>query len=159
MQVAAGRIVSMEYAVTLSSGEVIEQTENGQPVQYLHGAGMLLPSLEAALEATEEGTRRRFTLSPLDAYGERDESQVITLPRAIFPDEVELKRGARLQARTTGGDAHMVTVRDIYSDRVEVDMNHPLAGQALHFDVLVREVRAAGTGELFSGKPRALEVV
>jgi FKBP-type peptidyl-prolyl cis-trans isomerase SlyD len=159
MQVAAGRIVSMEYAVALSSGEVIERTETGQPVQYLHGAGMLLPSLEAALEATEEGTRRRFTIAARDAYGERDESQVISLPKAIFPEDADLRTGARLQARTTGGDAHTITVRAIFSDRVEVDMNHPLAGQALHFDVLVREVRAAGTGELFSGKPRELEVV
>ncbi len=159
MRVARGRIVSMEYAVSLSSGEVIEQTERGRPVQYLHGAGMLLPSLEAALEAAEEGVRRRFTIAAKDAYGERDESRVMTLPRTLFPDELTLTIGARMQARTSEGESHGMTVRAIHSDRVEVDMNHPLAGQSLHFNVLVREVRTAGTSELFTGKPREIEVV
>lgn len=158
MRIEAGRIVSIEYRVTLGSGEVVEAT-SGTPVQYLHGAGMLLPSLEAALDALEEGTQKAFTIAAGDAYGARDESNVVTLPRAIFPSTVDLTVGARLAARTTGGDTYPLTVREVFADRVVVDLNHPLAGKDLHFDVRVRHVRAAGTDEMFVGKPRPVEVV
>lgn len=159
MRVSAGRIISIEYSVALASGEVIEETETGTPVQYLHGAGMLLPSLETALEDVEEGTRKRFIIAPVDAYGERDESNVITLPRTVFPATVALSVGAKLAARTTGGETYPLTVREIFPDRVVVDLNHPLAGKSLHFDVTVRQVRTAGTDEVFVGKPREIEVV
>lgn len=159
MRVASGRIVSMEYSVALASGEVIESTEAGAPVQYLHGAGMLLPSLEAALENVEEGARRRFVLAPRDAYGERDETNVMTVPRSMFPADVDLKVGARLSARTNGGDSFPMSVRELFGDRVVMDLNHPLAGKALHFDVTVREVRSAGTEEMFAGQPKDVEVV
>jgi FKBP-type peptidyl-prolyl cis-trans isomerase SlyD len=159
MRVEPGRIVSIEYQVTLGNGEVVEATENEQPVQYLHGAGMLLPSLETALEETEEGTRKQFVLSASQAYGERDESSVVTLPRSVFPPTVELAVGARLAARTSGGETYPLTVREVFHDRVVVDLNHPLAGEDLHFDVIVRSVRSAGTDEMFTGKPHPVELV
>lgn len=159
MRVEQGRIVAIEYTVTLSDGEVVETTQAGSPVQYLHGSGQLMPSLEENLDSLEEGTRKRFVISPPEAYGERDESNVVTLPRSIFPGSVDLSVGARLAARTMGGDTYPLTVREVFADRVVVDLNHPLAGEALHFDVVVRSVRTAGTDEMFSGKPRPVEVV
>lgn len=159
MRITQGRIVSIEYEVRLGNGDVIESTESEAPVQYLHGAGMLLPSLEAALDNLEEGAQKRFIIDAKDAYGERDESNVLTLPRALFPSHLDVSVGARLAARTSGGETYPLTVREVYQDRVVVDLNHPLAGQALHFNVAVKAVRAAGTDEVFSGKPRPIEVV
>jgi FKBP-type peptidyl-prolyl cis-trans isomerase SlyD len=145
--------------VKLADGEVVEETEANSPVQYLHGAGMLLPSLENALEHLEEGARKRFIIPAHDAYGDRDESSVITLPRNIFPSHVDLSIGARLAARTSAGEVYPLTVQEVHSERVVVDLNHPLAGKALHFDVTVRAVRAAGSEEMFTGKPKPIEVV
>lgn len=159
MRVDEGRIIAIEYTVTLGDGEVVETTQRGSPVQYLHGSGQLMPSLEKNLQSLEEGTRKCFTLDATDAYGERDETNVVTLPRSIFPGTVELTVGARLAARTIGGDTYPLTVCEVYSDRVIVDLNHPLAGESLHFDVVVCSVRTAGTDELFVGKPRPLEIV
>jgi FKBP-type peptidyl-prolyl cis-trans isomerase SlyD len=159
MRVGTGRVVTMEYAVRLASGEVVEKSRRDAPVQYLHGAGMLLPSLEDALEDVEEGVRKRFVLAPGQAYGDRDEARVLSLPRNLFQDDGDLHPGARMAARMADGDLHPLTVRDVKRDRVVVDLNHPLAGQALHFDVVVREVRTAGPEELFSGKPREVERV
>lgn len=159
MRIETGRIVSIEYSVRLAGGEVIEATEGDRPVQYLHGAGMLLPSLEAALENLEEGERSAFVIEAQDAYGVRDETNVLTLPRTLFPSNVELTVGARLAAKTQTGDTYPLTVCEVYADRVVVDLNHPLAGKALHFDVHVRQVRAAGTDEVFSGRPHAVEIV
>ena len=67
--------------------------------------------------------------------------------------------GARRAARTTGGEVYPLTVCEIHDDKVVVDLNHPLAGKALHFDVRVEAVRAAGTEEMFTGKPRSIEIV
>jgi FKBP-type peptidyl-prolyl cis-trans isomerase SlyD len=159
VRIQTGRIVSIEYSVTLADGEIVEATETGTPVQYLHGAGMLLPSLEQNLEDLEEGEAREFVIEAVDAYGERDESNVITLPRTLFPSTVDLSVGARLAARTTGGETYPLTVREVFPDRVIVDLNHPLAGKSLHFEVQVRQVRTAGTDEVFVGRPREVEVV
>lgn len=159
MRIETGRIVAIEYQVRLADGEVVEATEQNTPVQYLHGAGMLLPSLEAALENMEEGAEAQFIIEAKDAYGLRDESNVVTLPRTIFPPQVEVKPGARLAARTSGGDTYPLTVREVHEDKVIVDLNHPLAGKNLHFDVTVRSVRPAGQDEIFSGKPHAVELV
>lgn len=159
MRVEPGKIVSIEYQVRLATGETIESTESGSPVQYLHGAGMLLPSLEQAIENMEEGGFKEFVIAAPEAYGERDESNVITLPRTVFPPGVDLHIGARLAARTQGGDTYPITVREIHTDRVVVDLNHPLAGKALHFWVRVRAVRPASEDEVFVGKPKPIEVV
>jgi FKBP-type peptidyl-prolyl cis-trans isomerase SlyD len=159
MRVQAGRIVSIEYQVRLGDGEVVEATEADHPVQYLHGAGMLLPSLESALDQMEEGSRKRFVIGARDAYGDRDESSVVTLPRSIFPANIELEVGTRLAARTSGGDTYPLTVRQVLADRVVVDLNHPLAGKDLHFEVAVRAVRSAGADEVFTGKPHPVEIV
>lgn len=159
MRIQAGRIVTIDYQVRLADGEIVEGTDSTSPVQYLHGAGMLLPSLEIALDHLEEGTHSRFIIDASHAYGDRDETSVVSLPRTIFPSSVDLSVGARLAARTAGGETYPLTVREIFRDRVLVDLNHPLAGKDLHFEVTVRSVRAAGTEEVFTGKPHAVEVV
>lgn len=159
MQIDEGTIVSLEYEVRLADGELVEATDDRKPVQYLHGAGMLLPSLESRLAGLEEGSRHEFVIAAREAYGDRDETNVLTLPRGVFPSGVELSVGARLAARTQGGDTYPLTVREIFSDRVIVDLNHPLAGKDLHFEVTIRQVRSAGTDEVFSGKPRPMEIV
>lgn len=157
MKVMQGRIVAIEYSVK-ADGKVIEATESGKPVEYLHGSEMLLPDLEAAIEGWPEGKKGTFTIA--NAYGPRDENNVISLPRHIFPTSVgELFVGARLAARTDGGDTYPMTVVEISGDVVTADLNHPLAGKDLHFDVAVKSVRVAGNDEIFSGKPRAVEMV
>jgi FKBP-type peptidyl-prolyl cis-trans isomerase SlyD len=107
----------------------------------------------------EEGGRKRFVLAPRRAYGDRDEARILTLPRHLFQDDADLQPGARMAARMSDGDLHPLTVREVKDHRVVVDLNHPLAGQALHFDVVVHEVRPAGPAELFTGKPHEIERV
>lgn len=157
--VTSGKVVTIEYRVTLADGEVVEEAPEKNPVQYLQGSNMLLPALEANLEGMAEGERKQFILQPLDAYGDRDNSSVVTLPRSVFPAHLDLAVGVRLAARTFGGGIYPLTVREIHDDRVVVDLNHPLAGKALHFNVLVKDVRSASTGDLFRGKPQPVEVV
>ena len=157
--VTQGRIVSMDYTVRLDDGRVVETTWGRGPVNYLHGGGQLLPALERALEGLAEGEQAEFVLAPEDAYGPRREENLATLPRSAFPGDVELRPGITLLARTSAGQGFPLTVKEVKGEQVLVDMNHPLAGERLSFQVTIRAVRAAGENELFSGKPLEVERV
>jgi FKBP-type peptidyl-prolyl cis-trans isomerase SlyD len=157
-RVGEGQVISLEYRVRLESGQVVEATSS-QPIDYLHGGGQILPALERALEGLGEGERAAFSIAAEDAYGARDVANVATLPRRLFPPEAELKPGAQLLARASGGQMYPITVREVRGDQVVVDLNHPLAGERLFFEVRVLAVRPAGEEELFAGKPHAAESV
>jgi len=157
--VQAGCVVSMDYTVRLEDGKVVETTWGKSPVEYLHGGGQLLPALERALEGLGEGENAAFTLPPEDAYGPRREENLATIPRKAFPAQVALEPGIALMARSSTGQTYPLTVRDVQGDQVVVDMNHPLAGKPLSFEVTIRVVRLAGPADLFGGKPQLIEKV
>jgi FKBP-type peptidyl-prolyl cis-trans isomerase SlyD len=157
--VQMGCVVSMDYTVRLDDGRVVETTWGKTPVEYLHGGGQLLPALERALEGLAEGEQAEFVIQPEDAYGPRRDENLASIPRSAFPNDVDLKPGVALLARTSSGQGFPLTVREVTGDQVLVDMNHPLAGERLSFEVTIRAVRAAGPGEVFSGKPLAVEKV
>ncbi len=154
-----GSVVAMDYTVRLEDGRVIETTRGKAPVEYLHGGGQLLPALERALDGLLEGQEVEFTLEPPDAYGERRQDSLSTLPRSAFPADVELAPGVALLARNSQGEGFALTVREVREAEVVVDTNHPLAGERLRFQVAIRAVRDAAEGELFTGKPLDVEKV
>ncbi len=158
-KISHGSVVALDYSVRLADGEEVETSRGRTPVQYLHGAGQLLPALEQALEGMAEGQVAEFSIAPIDAYGDHDPSNVVTIPRAVFPPTVNVAVGTRLAARTTGGQSYPFTVMEVHGDRVVIDLNHPLAGKRLYFQVAVRGVRAAGDSELFRGEPLEVERV
>jgi FKBP-type peptidyl-prolyl cis-trans isomerase SlyD len=159
MRVGDGRVVSLQYMVRLGNGQVVETSLGKDPIEYLHGGGQILPALERALEGLREGEQAAFSIPCEDAYGERKEDNVVTLPRALFPADVELKPGLCLYARASGGQSYPITVREVRDSDVLVDLNHPLAGERLYFEVTIRAVRTAGSEEIFAGKPHEIEVV
>ncbi|HXN55779.1 MAG TPA: peptidylprolyl isomerase [Myxococcales bacterium] len=157
-RVREGRVISLEYRVRLSTGELVESTGK-VPIDYLHGGGQILPALERALEGLREGERTSFSIAPEDAYGTHDEGNVVSLARSMFPVEAALKPGLQLLARASSGQTYPITIRELHGDTVTVDLNHPLAGERLFFEVAVTSVRLAADEELFAGKPRAVETV
>jgi FKBP-type peptidyl-prolyl cis-trans isomerase SlyD len=159
MRVKEGRVILLDYLVRIGSGKVVETSSGKGPIEYLHGAGQILPALETALEGLREGEQAAFSIAPEDAYGARKDDNVVSLPRTLFPADVELKPGLNLYARASGGQSYPITVREIKEDMVVVDLNHPLAGERLFFEVNVRGVRPAGESEVFAGKAAAAELV
>jgi FKBP-type peptidyl-prolyl cis-trans isomerase 2/predicted Fe-Mo cluster-binding NifX family protein len=140
------RVVLVAFRLTDAEGELIDASEG---IRYLHGHGQLLPGLEKALEGLVVGDRVKATLSPEQAYGERDESRVIQAPSEELP--AGLAPGAMVRAQLPGGRVVPLTVAAIDGPRVTLDGNHPLAGKTLVFEVEVREVCAATAGDLAHG--------
>ena len=149
MQVAQDTVVSINYELLNSEGEVIEKTE--EPVEYLHGGYDGIFSLvEEALNGKAVGETCDVYLQPTDAFGEYDEKLVQIEPRAKFPPKIEV--GMRFEGEAgDSGETMMYTVTDIAEDKVVVDGNHPLAGMTLNFDVKVVGVREATAEELSHG--------
>ena len=159
MRVKPGRVILMDYMVKVGTGQIVESSSAKGPIEYLHGAGQILPALERALEGMKEGDQAAFSIAPEEAYGERREDNVVSLPRTLFPNDIRLERGLCLYARASGGQSYPITVRDVHEDMVEVDLNHPLAGERLFFEVKICGVRPAGNQEIFSGKAAEAETV
>jgi len=151
MKISKDSVVSIDYRLHLGDGEVVDESEPGDPLVYLHGHGETVPGLEDALEGKAVGDSLKVKVSPDQGYGDHDPERIEEVSRTEFPDELELKAGSILTATDDDGQELDFLVKEIKGDKVVVDFNHPLAGKTLHFEVTVREVRAATPEELEHG--------
>ena len=150
MQITEHSVVTFEYTLTGDDGQVLDSSEGGDPLAYIHGLGNIIPGLEAALEGRAAGDAFKVSIPPDQAYGEREEDQLHVVPREAFDDPQALEIGMRVRASDEHG-THVLTVVGVEEDKVTLDSNHPLAGMTLHFDVLVVGVRPATADELDHG--------
>jgi FKBP-type peptidyl-prolyl cis-trans isomerase SlyD len=151
MKIAKDSVVSIDYRLHLGDGNTVDASKEGAPLVYLQGHGQLVPGLEKALEGSEVGAVKSVAVPPAQGYGEHDPEGVQEVPRERFPEGMVPKEGAVLSATTPEGDEVPFVVKEVRPQTVVVDLNHPLAGKTLHFDVTVREVRAATADELAHG--------
>ncbi len=144
------RVVSIHYTLTDDKGAEIDSSRGGEPLQYLEGAGNIIPGLEKEVSQMKAGDKKKVSIPAKDAYGEKRDDMVIDVPRTQFPSDMALKVGDRFRG---GADAHapMFTIMEIEGDKVKLDGNHPLAGQNLNFDVEVTEARDATKDEVSHG--------
>lgn len=150
MQIAERSVVSFNYTLTNTAGEVLDTSEGRAPLTYLHGVGQIVPGLEEAMAGHVAGDRFEVDVAAEDGYGERVEQLIQTVPRAAFQGVDHLEVGMQFQAQT-GQGALSVVVTSIDGDHVTVDGNHPLAGEALHFAIEVTDVREASVEEVLHG--------
>ena len=149
MQIVKDTVVTLNYQLYGTDGELIEQTE--EPVEYLHGGyGNMFPAVEKALEGKDVGETCRIRLEPDDGFGDYDADLVHVEPRDKFPDNVKV--GMQFEgAGEESGEKIVYTVTDVAEGKVVVDGNHPLAGQTLHFECTITSVRAASHEEMSHG--------
>jgi FKBP-type peptidyl-prolyl cis-trans isomerase 2 len=134
--VAVGARVSLEYTLKLGDGSLVETNVGGRPLVYRQGAGLLLPAMEKQLEGMKVDESRSFSLSPDEAYGVADPNLVERVPVAAIPEEARVV-GAVLMAQAPTGEQRPMRVREVEDDVIVMDLNHPLAGQTLHYEVKV----------------------
>ncbi len=151
MKIANGNVVGIDYSLHLGDGEVVDASAPGDPLTYLHGEGQIVPGLESALEGLSSGDQKHVVVAPGEGYGEHDPRGVQEVPRAAFPQGFEPQVGMELTAEGQDGEPVPFVIREVKPDAIVIDLNHPLAGKTLHFDVTVREVRAATAEEIEHG--------
>jgi FKBP-type peptidyl-prolyl cis-trans isomerase SlyD len=142
-------VVNFNYTLTNAAGEVLDKSQ-GEPLVYLHGAHNIVPGLENAMLGKQVGDKFKVTVEPEEAYGEYQAEMVQEVPRNMFQGVDDIQAGMQFQAQTDDG-VQVVTVKDVTPELVIVDANHPLAGQALTFDVEVVAIRVATAEELEHG--------
>ncbi|MDR2862991.1 MAG: peptidylprolyl isomerase [Puniceicoccales bacterium] len=152
MKIAANTVAAFDYTLTNAKGEVLDSSQEAQPLEYLHGAGNIITGLESALEGLSAGDEKQVVLQPADAYGEHEPSLVVSVPRSRFETGDTIEIGMRFHAQTPEG-IRVVAVRAINGDTVTLDGNHPLSGEVLHFSVKVVSVREATPDEISHGHP------
>lgn len=150
MQIAKNTVVAIDYTLTDEQGQVIDTSEGRGPLNYLHGAGNIIPGLEQELEGKAEGDKIQVTVPPEKAYGQRDDRLIQKIPKNMFAETAEPRPGMQFQAQGPQGD-QLLTIVDVEDEQVTVDANHPLAGQQLNFDVAVVNVREATDEEIEHG--------
>ena len=145
-------VVGFHYTLTLENGEVIDQSEAGSPLYYLHGHENIIPGLEKQLVGLKTGAKRRVVVSPGEAYGDFDEDGFHTLDRNLFPADFEIELGMLLHLNDDESNEEMEAfVHEITEDEVVLDTNHPLAGETLIFEVEIVDIRPATAEEIEHG--------
>ncbi|WP_374538047.1 FKBP-type peptidyl-prolyl cis-trans isomerase [Chitinimonas taiwanensis] len=145
MKITQNTAVTLRLKATDINGFVYD--EGKQPVAYLHGGyDNLFPKIEAALEGQEPGFQTTVDLAPEDAFGERDEALVTSMPKADFPPGVKV--GGQIQRPGPDGEPRYYFVTKIKGPTVLLDGNHPLCGKTLRFIIKVLDVREATAEEI-----------
>jgi len=131
-----GHRVSIEYILSLADGTIADSNVGGKPLTYEHGTGQILPALEKELLGLSVGDTRQVSLTAAEGYGEIDTSLFHTVPASGIPEDAR-EVGARVTAESASGERRTARVREIKGDEIVVDLNHPLAGQAIEFDIKI----------------------
>ena len=151
MLIGKNSVVSIHYTLKDERGEVLDTSDGRDPLDYLHGAGQIIPGLESELEGRSTGDEFSVVIEPEQGYGSRDESLVHDVPKTEFEDPEEIEVGMQFRVGAEGGTLIMV-VAGVGEESVTLDGNHPLAGVTLAFDVSVAGVREATEEEVKAGQ-------
>lgn len=160
MVVGQNKVVSVHYVLQVEhEGEkvVADKSEIGAPLEYLQGAGMLLPEFEGNLEGLGEGDTFEFKIEAANGYGLRNDQDIVAIPLVSFQDEQGnideemVKKGNVLPMVDQNGNRFQGIVLDVTPDQVIMDFNHPLAGKDLYFTGSVAAIRNATQEEIDHG--------
>ena len=151
MLISRNKVVRFDYTLTDDNAQVLDSSEGGEPLTYLHGGGNIIPGLESALEGKRAGESLSVRVAAAEAYGERDDGLVQSVAREMFEDSDSIQVGMQFQSGDPDGHMRVVTVVGTDAGSITVDGNHPLAGVPLNFDVTIIEVRDASAEELAHG--------
>lgn len=151
LMVGNNMVVSMDYTLTDESGNVLDSSNDSEPLAYLHGAGNIIPGLEKALVGKMADDVLQVEVAPAEAYGEKVPELMQTVDKAAFQGVDNLEPGMAFEAQGENGQVQRVVIASIDGDQVTVDGNHPLAGMTLNFDVKIISVRDATEEEISHG--------
>ena len=155
MNIRHGTLVQLDYKLYGPDGELVDESEPGAPMEYLHGHGEVPEALERALEGLAPGAKKRVELGPGEAYGQHDPDAIIAVPRESFPPDREIVPGDVVavqvqddEGRDLPGESIDMRVVEISPEAIVLDANHPLAGRRVAFEVAILGVRMLDKKEI-----------
>jgi FKBP-type peptidyl-prolyl cis-trans isomerase SlyD len=158
MKIENQKVVTLQYDLFVDgengTEELMEKATAEAPLVYCHGEGMMLPAFEHAMEGLEDGASFDFRIPCEEAYGEYDTDGVLELDKTLFYNgdgEFDSERvyvGAIVPMNTADGQIINAQIAEITKNKVTIDLNHPLAGENLHFVGKVLNIREVTEGEL-----------
>jgi FKBP-type peptidyl-prolyl cis-trans isomerase SlyD len=155
LEISKHAMVTLTYDLRIDDeqGEIIERATIDRPLQFLYGAGTMLPKFESHLAGLKQGEPFKIRLSKNDAYGDVNEDAIVDLPKNVFLvdgkfDDELIAVGNSVPMMSSSGQRLNGLVLEIDDETVKMDFNHPLAGEDLHFAGEVLEVREASEEEL-----------
>ena len=143
-------VVTLDYKL-IAEDEMLESTEDGEPILFIQGIGQIIPGLETALYGMEVGDQKTVVIQPEDAYGEYDPESLQEAKKEEFSEEVPLDVGTFLDLEDDEGDVLSAQIIAAEEDTVTLDFNHPLAGKTLTFEITLTDLRTASEEELDHG--------
>jgi peptidylprolyl isomerase len=146
--VGKGHLVSVEYVGKLKSGEEFDNSKTHGPIQFVVGNGQVIKGFDAAVLGMKINDKKKFTIPKNDAYGDANPELVQVIPLNRIPDHIksQLKVGGFLVMQSPVGQQIPAKVIKLDSDNVSLDMNHPLAGQDLTFEIKIIDINIAPHG-------------
>ena len=136
-KVVNGKYVSVNYTGTLKNGDIFDTTEGSQPMEVQMGSGQIIKGFEDAIMGMSLNDKKIFTLDPEDAYGHRIEDYVQTFPRKEMPSDMVVEQGDFIGIQTPDGRQIPAQIKQLDDEKMVLDLNHPLAGMALTFEIEV----------------------
>jgi len=138
-----GSTVTLHYKGTLDDGSEFDNTYQREPLIVKTGEGNLIPGFEAALVGMTEGETKTFTIECSEAYGERIPEAKTVMEKEHFPEDYPIEEGMVIPLMSSEGNHVMATVTEITDTEVTADLNHPLAGQDLTFEIELLTIEAS----------------
>lgn len=151
MKIDNNTVVSLHYTLKNKDGEVMDTSSGGEPLVYLHGVGGLIPGLEDELKGKEKGNAFQAVIPPEKAYGAYNDEFIRKVAKSNFQGDEELHEGMQVQMQSQSGERAMAVISKVEEEDVLLDLNHPLAGHTLFFDVEVVDIREASQSEIEHG--------
>jgi len=143
-------VVAIDYTLTVE-GEVIDSSQNSEPLEFLQGHGNIIPGLEKEMLGMNVGDQKSVTVSPAEGYGEINEEALLDVPANEFPENIPVEVDTELQVQNENGEPTYARITKVENNVAVLDFNHPLAGKKLGFDVKVVGIREPSKEELAHG--------
>lgn len=144
-KVETGKFVSVNYTGTLENGEQFDSSEGRPPLEFKVGAGQMIKGFEAAVMGMALNEKKTITLAPKEAYGDRDDKQMHEFPRDQVPADIDPQVGQTLALTSPQGQQIPARIAAVDQEKITFDLNHPLAGETLNFDIEVVGISDAPT--------------
>ena len=142
LKVQDGQVISMDYTLRVD-GEILDSSAGHAPLEFLQGAGNIIPGLEQELYGMALGESKNVIVQPEDGYGILDPDAFVNVPRDQFPANIPMDIGVEIQVTDESGNPMNARIDSVDDDNVTLDFNHPLAGKELHFETKIVGLRDA----------------